>query len=153
MNQTSYLQLFMSCRVVCLCVRTFLKCEEGWNFSYLVSVLLMSYSNYREPYFLGFLLSFSCWQPVRLWCCCIPNKFSINIWKMWSTSSVIRKPPKCRRHFKKRRKVKSKIRGKRFNKNTEQMDVNEFREFGRAAIDFLADYFENIRDRLGQKLI
>lgn len=28
------------------------------------------------------------------------------------------------------------------------MDVNEFREFGRAAIDFLADYFENIRDRL-----
>jgi hypothetical protein len=28
------------------------------------------------------------------------------------------------------------------------MDVNEFREFGRAAIDFLADYFENIRERL-----
>lgn len=28
------------------------------------------------------------------------------------------------------------------------MDVNEFREFGRAAVDFLADYFENIRDRL-----
>lgn len=27
------------------------------------------------------------------------------------------------------------------------MDINEFREFGRAAIDFLADYFENIRDR------
>jgi hypothetical protein len=28
------------------------------------------------------------------------------------------------------------------------MDINEFREFGRAAIDFLADYLENIRDRL-----
>lgn len=28
------------------------------------------------------------------------------------------------------------------------MDINEFREFGRAAIDFLADYFENIRERL-----
>lgn len=28
------------------------------------------------------------------------------------------------------------------------MDINEFREFGRAAIDFLADYFETIRDRL-----
>lgn len=27
------------------------------------------------------------------------------------------------------------------------MDVNEFREFGRAAIDFVADYLENIRDR------
>lgn len=27
------------------------------------------------------------------------------------------------------------------------MDINEFREFGRAAIDFLADYFENIRER------
>lgn len=27
------------------------------------------------------------------------------------------------------------------------MDVQEFREFGRAAIDFVADYLENIRDR------
>lgn len=27
------------------------------------------------------------------------------------------------------------------------MDVNEFREFGRASIDFVADYLENIRDR------
>ncbi|XP_052897337.1 3,4-dihydroxyphenylacetaldehyde synthase-like [Anopheles moucheti] len=27
------------------------------------------------------------------------------------------------------------------------MDINEFREFGRAAIDFVADYLENIRDR------
>lgn len=27
------------------------------------------------------------------------------------------------------------------------MDINEFREFGRAAIDFLVDYFETIRDR------
>ncbi|CRK86289.1 CLUMA_CG000030, isoform A [Clunio marinus] len=27
------------------------------------------------------------------------------------------------------------------------MDINEFREFGRAAIDFLADYLENIRER------
>lgn len=27
------------------------------------------------------------------------------------------------------------------------MDVNEFREFGRAAIDFVADYLENIRER------
>lgn len=31
------------------------------------------------------------------------------------------------------------------------MDVNEFREFGRAAVDFLADYFENIRDRLERR--
>jgi hypothetical protein len=28
------------------------------------------------------------------------------------------------------------------------MDIQEFREFGHAAIDFLVDYFENIRDRL-----
>lgn len=28
------------------------------------------------------------------------------------------------------------------------MDVNEFREFGHAAIDFLVEYFEGIRDRL-----
>jgi hypothetical protein len=28
------------------------------------------------------------------------------------------------------------------------MDVNEFREFGHAAIDFLVEYFENIRDML-----
>lgn len=27
------------------------------------------------------------------------------------------------------------------------MDVNEFREFGKAAIDFVADYLVNIRDR------
>uniref|UniRef100_A0A1B0DQW6 Uncharacterized protein n=1 Tax=Phlebotomus papatasi TaxID=29031 RepID=A0A1B0DQW6_PHLPP len=27
------------------------------------------------------------------------------------------------------------------------MDVNEFREFGRAAVDFVADYLENIRDK------
>ncbi|XP_055596100.1 3,4-dihydroxyphenylacetaldehyde synthase-like [Uranotaenia lowii] len=27
------------------------------------------------------------------------------------------------------------------------MDVNEFREFGKAAIDFIADYFETIRER------
>lgn len=27
------------------------------------------------------------------------------------------------------------------------MDAQEFREFGRAAIDFVADYLENIRDR------
>ncbi|XP_055544576.1 3,4-dihydroxyphenylacetaldehyde synthase [Wyeomyia smithii] len=27
------------------------------------------------------------------------------------------------------------------------MDINEFREFGRAAIDFVADYLENIRER------
>lgn len=27
------------------------------------------------------------------------------------------------------------------------MDSNEFREFGRAAIDFVADYFDNIRER------
>lgn len=30
------------------------------------------------------------------------------------------------------------------------MDINEFREFGRAAIDFVADYLENIRDRCVQ---
>lgn len=28
-----------------------------------------------------------------------------------------------------------------------EMDANEFREFGRASIDFIADYLENIRDR------
>lgn len=28
-----------------------------------------------------------------------------------------------------------------------EMDVNQFREFGRAAVDFVADYLENIRDR------
>jgi hypothetical protein len=28
------------------------------------------------------------------------------------------------------------------------MDINEFREFGHAAIEFLVDYLENIRDRL-----
>lgn len=28
------------------------------------------------------------------------------------------------------------------------MDINEFRDFGHAAIDFLVDYFETIRDRL-----
>jgi hypothetical protein len=28
------------------------------------------------------------------------------------------------------------------------MDINEFKEFGHAAIDFLVDYLENIRDRL-----
>lgn len=28
------------------------------------------------------------------------------------------------------------------------MDINEFREFGRASIDFLVDYLENIRERL-----
>lgn len=28
------------------------------------------------------------------------------------------------------------------------MDVKEFKEFGHAAIDFLVDYLENIRDRL-----
>lgn len=28
------------------------------------------------------------------------------------------------------------------------MDAKEFREFGRAAVDFIADYLENIRDRL-----
>lgn len=27
------------------------------------------------------------------------------------------------------------------------MDVNEFREFGKAAIDWVADYLENVRDR------
>lgn len=27
------------------------------------------------------------------------------------------------------------------------MDVNEFREFARSAVDFVADYLENIRDR------
>lgn len=27
------------------------------------------------------------------------------------------------------------------------MDVNDFREFGKEAIDFIADYLENIRDR------
>lgn len=27
------------------------------------------------------------------------------------------------------------------------MDLNEFREFGHAAIDFLAEYFETIRER------
>lgn len=27
------------------------------------------------------------------------------------------------------------------------MDAKEFREFGRAAVDFIADYLENIRDR------
>lgn len=27
------------------------------------------------------------------------------------------------------------------------MDAKEFREFGRAAVDFVADYLENIRDR------
>lgn len=27
------------------------------------------------------------------------------------------------------------------------MDVEEFREFGKAAIDFIADYTENLRDR------
>lgn len=28
-----------------------------------------------------------------------------------------------------------------------KMDANEFREFGRASIDFIAEYLENIRDR------
>lgn len=27
------------------------------------------------------------------------------------------------------------------------MDAQEFREFGRAAVDFIADYLENIRER------
>lgn len=27
------------------------------------------------------------------------------------------------------------------------MNADEFREFGRATIDFIADYLENIRDR------
>lgn len=31
------------------------------------------------------------------------------------------------------------------------MDLKEFREFGYAAIDFLADYFENIRERFDVK--
>lgn len=33
------------------------------------------------------------------------------------------------------------------------MDINEFKEFGHAAIDFLADYFENVRDRLVNKKV
>lgn len=28
------------------------------------------------------------------------------------------------------------------------MDINEFREFGHAAIEFLVEYLETIRDRL-----
>lgn len=29
------------------------------------------------------------------------------------------------------------------------MSPDEFREFGRAAVDFIADYIENIRERYG----
>lgn len=28
-----------------------------------------------------------------------------------------------------------------------QMDATEFRKFGRAAVDFVADYLENVRER------
>lgn len=28
------------------------------------------------------------------------------------------------------------------------MDSNEFRKFGKAAVDYIADYFDNIRNRL-----
>lgn len=30
------------------------------------------------------------------------------------------------------------------------MDVNQFREFARSAVDFVADYLENIRERLAK---
>lgn len=39
------------------------------------------------------------------------------------------------------------IRLKRRKKNCENMDANDFREFGRAAIDFVADYLENVQER------
>lgn len=33
------------------------------------------------------------------------------------------------------------------------MDAQEFREFGYAAVDFVADYLENVRERLVEKVI
>lgn len=36
---------------------------------------------------------------------------------------------------------------KNSNCNPGNMNADEFREFGRATIDFIADYLENIRDR------
>ena len=37
---------------------------------------------------------------------------------------------------------------KRSKEDNLRMDINEFREFGHAAIEFLVEYLETIRDRL-----